>query len=218
MKKILIILSLTGFVWADYSWLINYKINKLGITNFNERMYFASQEMSKIANDHNYLNLLLFEYNSDLCDNSDDLNACNKAGVYQYNNGNYKNAASWFEYTCNKNNAVGCGNLGDTYSELKNYVKTNQAYEKGCKLNDSRSCNNLGWSYQNKLGKKLNYTKAREFYIKACNLGNGVGCDNVAWMYIKALGVPKNIKIAKNYFKKACNLGYQKGCKNYNSY
>lgn len=215
MKKIFLLLVLSGFAWANYSWLINHKMNKLGIYGFEERMNFSMQEMSKISNDPSHVDFLMFEYDKDMCETTNDLNSCNKTGVYQYKKGYYKSAATWFEYTCDKNDKTGCGNLGDTYEKLNQQQKANKAYEKGCNLNESRSCNNIGWAYENKLGVKLDYKKALAYYKKACELGSGAGCNNIGWIYQNAKGVKKNTKTAKQYYKNACDFGSKTGCNNY---
>lgn len=218
MKKLFFTLIFTSFALAgDASWLINYHLAKQGYNDFNSRLYKSAEMASRIASEQGYYESLLFDYNKDMCNEKDDLNACNLAGDYQYDISNYKSAATWYEYTCGKNNAVGCAGEGNSYYKLKNYKKANIAYEKGCKLNNSTSCNNLAWAYENKLGKKLNYKKARELYNKACNLKNAVACDNLGWLYKNGKGVAKSPKIAKKYFKLACDMGNQNACNNYHN-
>lgn len=217
MKKLFFTLAVCSISFAsDASWLVNYHINKSGISDFNTRLFTSAEMMSRIANEPGYYENLLFKYNKDMCDDKDDLQACNKAGNYLYNNKDYKSAITWYEYTCSKNIGSGCAGEGNSYYALKNYKKANIAYTKGCKLNNGVSCNNLAWAYEQKLGKKLNYKLAKEFYAKACKLKNAVGCDNLGWMYKNGKGVAKNAKTAKKYHKLACDMGYQDGCENYN--
>lgn len=165
-------------------------------------MRFTMQEMQKISSYPDYVQVLEFDYNEDMCYNSNDLPSCNAICVWQYKAGKYKSVATWFNYVCDKGFALGCENSGASFEKLKDYSNSAIAYEKGCKLSSGISCSSLGWAYQHKLGKNQSYKKARELYMKACELGSGAGCNNIGWIYQNAKGVKKNTKTAKNTIKK----------------
>lgn len=82
---------------------------------------------------------------------------------------------------CELNYALGCGFLGNLYTNngpmvKKDLRKATQYYSKACELNLGVSCSLLGFLYQNGNGVKKDLKKAFALYAKACGLKDGDGC------------------------------------------
>ncbi|WP_267523587.1 tetratricopeptide repeat protein [Campylobacter sp. MG1] len=215
MKKLFFILSIGSLLCADD--LTNYVNNKLmqsGGKNMTleQKIRWHTQNMIDMSNQDYYDENAEFENYRYACEKKNNIDACNKAGVILYNQKSYKNALTWFEYTCSKKNGTGCNNAGDTCFEMKQYKKANAYYQKAINLGNISGYHNLAWSFANGLGKKVNNKRARELYTYACNKNYNTSCNNLGWFYLDGVGVAKNKKVAKRYFTKACNLKHNGAC------
>jgi len=113
--------------------------------------------------------------------------ACTKLGYLTMYYGsstpkeNHIFSRTFFKKACDGNFALGCSELGDTYTWTKgyekvNYRKANPLWEKACNNNGADGCFSLAYSYKFGRGLKQNKSTAKELLGKACTLGNDMAC------------------------------------------
>ena len=136
-------------------------------------------------------------------------------------NGNYAQAAEWFEQACNGGVADGCFSLGFLYANgqgvKQNYAQAAEWYEQACNGGSVTGCYNLGLLYDNGQGVEQSYAQAARLFEQACNGGAAKGCSGLGSSYKNGQGVKQNYAQAAKLYEQACNGGVVEGCFNLGS-
>jgi uncharacterized protein len=131
---------------------------------------------------------------------------------------NEDSAVQRYRQQCDRNQAMGCYNLGYRYESgkgiAKNEFRAAALYEKACNLGEYMGCNNLGVFYETGRGVVKDVPRAATLYQKACDGKDWLACRNLGYMYSNGVGVEKDPPRAAALYQKACDHDDIKGCFN----
>jgi len=137
---------------------------------------------------------------------SGDADACFKLGLlYEDKRKSYKEAAKYYQKTCDLGDGLGCVFFGVLIEEGKgfksSYIKAKEYYKKACDFGEASGCSIVGFFYEKGKGFESSYIKAKEYYKKACELGFSSGCAD--YKRIKNIKTATEIESVKDYSIKA---------------
>jgi len=130
-------------------------------------------------------------------------------------------AMEYFRTACDKNSALGCTELGNTYvrgagmdskKQSENDKEAARLYEKACGLwGGAEGCARLGTLMVYGWGVTKDTYAGVVNFEKGCNQGSGYACVE---LYAQGQGVPKDPAMAAKLRSESCNRGSTLGCRN----
>ncbi len=121
-------------------------------------------------------------------------------------------AATYFQRACDRGDARGCFNLGDSYQAgkgvPKDAAKAAAFYQRACDGREKGGCSELALSYLSGNGVKQSEAKAAIYADRSCTLNSPFGCAILGMVYADGVeGYPQDLAKAEELLFDACHKG-----------
>lgn len=133
----------------------------------------------------------------------------------QFENHNLEKSKSFYDKSCNLDDALGCFKVAELYyyTPRPNYTLSLEYSRKSCHLNNADGCFLLARSYELGKGVQPDPNRAKQYYKVSCSLNNIQGCGNLSALYFNSSnGNKPDLENAKLYAEKACDSNNGVGC------